>query len=178
MDPARLLCPWGFSRQEYWIGLLCLLQGIFPTQGSNLRLRYPALAGGFFTTSATWEALQKHDQPLILIPWFWVISDYTFTYIFSTWQTHRCTICQLHVFQGFYTGGSAISPGPQHSLPSSGVSALGVASQHWLSPSDTPIQPSYKSSKSVGWLDNVLPGGTPWNLIGSCHWFGSHRLAC
>ena len=31
-------------------------------------LRYPALAGGFFTTSATWEALQKHDQPLILIP--------------------------------------------------------------------------------------------------------------
>ena len=29
-----------------------LLQGIFPTQGS----KSPALAGGFFTTSATWEA--------------------------------------------------------------------------------------------------------------------------
>ena len=25
----------GFSRQEYWIGLYFLLQGIFPTQGSN-----------------------------------------------------------------------------------------------------------------------------------------------
>ena len=25
----------GFSRQEYWSGLPCLLQGIFPTQGSN-----------------------------------------------------------------------------------------------------------------------------------------------
>ena len=25
----------GFSRQEYWSGLLCLLQGIFPTQGLN-----------------------------------------------------------------------------------------------------------------------------------------------
>ena len=33
----------GFSRQEYWSGLLCLLQRIFPSQGSNphlLRLLY------------------------------------------------------------------------------------------------------------------------------------------
>ena len=28
----------GFSKQEYWSGLPCLLQGIFPTQGLNLRL--------------------------------------------------------------------------------------------------------------------------------------------
>ena len=35
--PARLLCPWGFSRQEYQSAMGChaLLQGIFPTQGSN-----------------------------------------------------------------------------------------------------------------------------------------------
>ena len=33
--PARLLCPWGFSRQEYWSGLPCPPPGIFPTQGSN-----------------------------------------------------------------------------------------------------------------------------------------------
>ena len=32
-----------------------LLQGIFPTQGSNLPMP-PALVGGFFTTSATWES--------------------------------------------------------------------------------------------------------------------------
>ena len=25
----------GFSRQEYWVGCHALLQGIFPTQGSN-----------------------------------------------------------------------------------------------------------------------------------------------
>ena len=31
------------------------LQGIFPTQGSNPYLMSPALAGGFFTTIATWE---------------------------------------------------------------------------------------------------------------------------
>ena len=33
-----------------------LFQGIFATQGSNLcLLSLPALAGGFFTNSATWE---------------------------------------------------------------------------------------------------------------------------
>ena len=33
-----------------------LLQGIFPTQGLNPCLMSPALAGRFFTNSATWEA--------------------------------------------------------------------------------------------------------------------------
>ena len=31
-------------------------RGLFLIQGSNLSLMSPALAGGFFTTSATWEA--------------------------------------------------------------------------------------------------------------------------
>ena len=36
LQPTRLLCPWGFSRHEYWIGLPCPPPGdIFPTQGSN-----------------------------------------------------------------------------------------------------------------------------------------------
>jgi len=37
--PTRLLCPWGFSRQEYTgVGCHVLFQGIFPTQGSNAGL--------------------------------------------------------------------------------------------------------------------------------------------
>ena len=35
LQPTRLLCPWGFSRQEHGVGCQALLQGIFPTQGSN-----------------------------------------------------------------------------------------------------------------------------------------------
>ena len=35
LQPTRLLCPWGFSRQEYWSGCHALLQGIFQTQGLN-----------------------------------------------------------------------------------------------------------------------------------------------
>ena len=43
-----------FSRQEYWSGFQSLLQGIFPTQGSNLGL-FSCIAGGFFTVGATRE---------------------------------------------------------------------------------------------------------------------------
>ena len=39
------------------VGCHALLQGIFLSQGSNPSLlRLPALAGGFFTTSASWDA--------------------------------------------------------------------------------------------------------------------------
>ena len=39
--PARVLCPWGFSRQEYWSGLSCPPPGNLPNPG--IELRSPAL---------------------------------------------------------------------------------------------------------------------------------------
>ena len=38
LQPARLLCPWDFSGKNTGVGCHFLLQGIFPTQGSNLDL--------------------------------------------------------------------------------------------------------------------------------------------
>ena len=35
--PARLLCLWGFSRQEYWSGLSCPPPGNLPNPGIELR---------------------------------------------------------------------------------------------------------------------------------------------
>ena len=49
----------GFSRQEHWSGLPCPPPWDLPDTGIEpTSLMSPALAGGFFTTSATWEALQ------------------------------------------------------------------------------------------------------------------------
>ena len=46
-----------FSRQEYWCGLPFPPPGDLPNPGIKPRsLMPPALAGVFFTTSATWEA--------------------------------------------------------------------------------------------------------------------------
>ena len=49
----------GFSRHEYWSGLLCPSPGDLPDPGIQpMSLWSPALPGRFFTTSTTWEA---HD---------------------------------------------------------------------------------------------------------------------
>ena len=46
----------GFPMQEYWSGLLFPFPGDLPNPGIEpMSLRSPALIGGFFTTSTTWE---------------------------------------------------------------------------------------------------------------------------
>ena len=71
-----LVTPWtvacqapvstGFSRQEHWSGLPCPRPGDLPDPGLSL-CPSPGLAGGFFTTSATWDALQSCSG------WGWVL---------------------------------------------------------------------------------------------------------
>ena len=57
LQPARLLCPWGFSRQEYWSELSCPPPGDLPDPGIKpASLPSLPLAGRLFTTSTTWEA--------------------------------------------------------------------------------------------------------------------------
>ena len=47
----------GFSRQEYWSELPFPSPGDLPDLGIEpMSLMYPALAGGFYTANATWEA--------------------------------------------------------------------------------------------------------------------------
>ena len=47
----------GFSRQEHWSELPCPPPGALPDPETEPRsLVSPELAGGFFTTSAAWEA--------------------------------------------------------------------------------------------------------------------------
>ena len=59
----------GFSRQEYWSGLLCPPPGDLPDPGIEpTSLTSPALAGRYFTTSVTWEALKKVCENTYLGP--------------------------------------------------------------------------------------------------------------
>ena len=48
---TRILCPWDFSRQEYWSGLPFPSPWHLPDLGINpMSPASPALTGGFFTT--------------------------------------------------------------------------------------------------------------------------------
>ena len=52
-----------FSRQEHWNGLPVPPPGDLPNPGIKpVSLASPALAGGFFTTSATWEAVVREKS--------------------------------------------------------------------------------------------------------------------
>ena len=60
LQPTRGLCQWKFSSKDTGVGCHFLLQGIFPKHGLNLCcFESPALAGRFFTTSATYGFLKK-----------------------------------------------------------------------------------------------------------------------
>ena len=57
----------GFSRQEYWSGLPCPLPGGLPNaRMESVPLKSLALAGGFFTISATWEAQKVAESDVKL----------------------------------------------------------------------------------------------------------------
>ena len=59
----------GFSSREHWSGLPFPPPGDLPDPGKECTsLMSPALAGGFFTTGITWEALQIKRMSLIYFP--------------------------------------------------------------------------------------------------------------
>ena len=57
----------GFSRQEYWSRLPCLLQGMFPAQGSNLHLLWMLHCNWILYHWATWEDPVLSKEPLFLL---------------------------------------------------------------------------------------------------------------
>ena len=57
LQPHGLWPSRGFSREKYWSGFLCLPPADLPhPEIESVSLTSPALTGGFFTTSTTWEA--------------------------------------------------------------------------------------------------------------------------
>ena len=59
LEPTRLLCLWDFLGRNTAVSCHFLLQGIFPTQGSNASLSCVSCIGRqifFFYHCATWEA--------------------------------------------------------------------------------------------------------------------------
>ena len=82
----------GFSRQEYWSGLPCPPPGDFPDSGIQpVSLASSALAGGFFTTSTTWEAQFLMYIQVIVIQLFIHTHTHTFfQYSVPLWFITEC----------------------------------------------------------------------------------------
>ena len=124
--PSRLLCLWGFSRQEYWGGLPFPTPGDLPYPG--IKPESPALVGRFSTT-------EPPEKPMILdcaVLWLVALSFLTVCHpmecsppgssvygdspgkntgmgchallqgIFLTQESNPCLLCLLHCRQILY----------------------------------------------------------------------------
>ena len=61
--PGRLLCPWDFPGKNTEVGCHVLLQGIFPTQGSNPHLlHWQADSSTAGPPRKPWDAYSQTDQ--------------------------------------------------------------------------------------------------------------------
>ena len=56
-SPTRLLCPWSLPGKNTGVGCHFLLQGIFPTQGSNLHLLHLLVGRRILCHCTTWKAI-------------------------------------------------------------------------------------------------------------------------
>ena len=65
MSNSLLLCPWGFSRQEYWNGLLCPPSGDLLNPG--IKPRSPALQ----SDSLLSESPEKPTKPRFNVTAVW-----------------------------------------------------------------------------------------------------------
>ena len=87
-DPLSM----GFPRQEYWRGLPFPPPGDLPDPGiESASLVSPALAGRFFTTSATWEAPKK-----CLFPWnfHWYCIQFM-CHFGDNWHFYDKSLCNI-----------------------------------------------------------------------------------
>ena len=101
-------------RQEYWSRLLCPPPRDLPAPGMEpVSLTSSALAGRFFTSSATWEALLStillHGYTTVYLPIDKYFGCFQFGAIVNSFYKHSCTSCfvnlSLHiVFPVFLAG--------------------------------------------------------------------------
>ena len=95
-SPWIIACKAPLSRKEYWSGLPCPSPGDLPDPGIKsaslgIKLAYLtslALAGGFFTPSATWEAQlknrSKHQNHKMKVDTFRELSSFELSTKFSS----------------------------------------------------------------------------------------------
>ena len=73
LQPARLLCSWAFSSQEYWSGLPCPPLGGLPNPG--IEPRSPALQVDSLLSEPPWKPGKPPGKPVKSHDFFFLRSD-------------------------------------------------------------------------------------------------------
>ena len=92
LQPARLLCPWGFSRQEYQRGLPCPTPGDFPIPG--IKPRFPTLKADSLPSEPAGESKNTGVGSLSLLQGIFLIQELNCGFLH----------CRLILYQLSYQG--------------------------------------------------------------------------
>ena len=113
-QPTRLLRPWDFPSKNTGMGCCFLLQGLFPTQGSNPGLPHcrqtlyclshqgsPNIAIDqrklFFWWNVSWNASLESNLAILLGIFFPVV-----TYRYESWATKKAECQRIDAFELWY----------------------------------------------------------------------------
>ena len=139
--------PMEFSREEYWSGVPLPSPGDLPNPGIKHRsLASPALTGGFFTTSATWEAPHKrvcvcmcsvtHSCLTLCNPMDWIVA-------------HQAPLPMKFSRKEYWTGLPFPSPGD---VPNPEIEHRSPALQVDSLPSEPPGKPLQEGRRLQTWM--------------------------
>ena len=129
----------GFSKQEYWSGLPCPPPGDLPDPGIEpMSLMSSAVAGGFFTTSALWEAQNLSNTqrtsrlqtaPFRARAWTWIHKSDSYPVASDSLQPHGPPISAHGLLQALTLSGLPF-PTPGY-LPDPGIEPMSLVSPAW-----------------------------------------------
>ena len=94
----RLLCPWGFSRQEYWSGLPCPPPGDLPNPG--MEPRSPALQADFLPSKPPGKPKNTGLGSLFLLQGIFPTQELNWGLLPCRWILHQLSppLSPLHSF--------------------------------------------------------------------------------
>ena len=87
LQPTRFLCPWGFSRQEYWSGI------VMPSSRGSSQPRdwtqVSRIAGGSFTIWATRKPKSAGVGSLSLLPGIFLTQEVNWGLLHCRWVLYQ-----------------------------------------------------------------------------------------
>ena len=128
LEPARLLCPWGFSRPEYWSGLPCPPPGDLPNP--RIKPLSPALQVDSLPSEPLGPKVESKFSELSILPvntFSWIRTDSAWAC--EEWESSPHSWAALNVPSVQFFGARAAS------LTSKGKWAQSLAFCFWCPPS-------------------------------------------
>ena len=101
LQSSRLLCPWGFSRQEYWSGLPCPPLGVLPNPG--IEPRSPTLQGDSLPSEPPGKPCfpRKQQMRIWYGPWTFVSCILFYSKPFGNSSLNKKTMNLLMIYVWF-----------------------------------------------------------------------------